>query len=147
RSGWRPASSVSFGSMPIVSACGSLHRVPRLGCRSPSVSREQPLGRELKAGSQRPDWRPETYWPPLPSDADLVGRVRGARRREALREALATGDFSNVDPGVVREALDVEERRAVMGIHPHPPEGEYLPELEDPDLREGEVEIPRLYLA
>jgi len=38
------------------------------------------------------DWRPATYWPPLPSDEDLIGRIRGARRREAVRHALATGD-------------------------------------------------------
>ena len=104
-------------------------------------------GRGLAGESHKPDWRPETYWPPLPSDADLVGRVRGARRREALRYALATGDFSSVDPEIVREALGVEERRALMRIHAHLALGEYLPELEDADLPEGEVEIARLYLA
>ena len=34
-----------------------------------------------------------------------------------------------------------------MRIHPHLALGEYLPELEDADLPEGEVEIARLYLA
>jgi hypothetical protein len=94
-----------------------------------------------------PEWRPETYWPPLPSDDDLVGRVRGARRRELLRHALATGDFANIDPSVLREALSDEERRALLQVHPHLALGEYLPDLEDADLPEGEVEIARLYLA
>jgi len=94
-----------------------------------------------------PDWRPEMYWPPLPHGDDLIGRVRGARRRALLRDALATGDFANIDPGVIREALNVEERRALLQAHPQLALGEYLPELEDADLPEGEVEIARLYLA
>ncbi len=94
-----------------------------------------------------PGWRPETYWQPLPSDEDLIGRIKGARRRELLRDALATGDFANVDPGVLRETLSVGERRALLQAHPQLALGEYLPELEDSDLPEGEVEIARLYLA
>jgi len=92
-------------------------------------------------------WRPETYWPPLPSDEDLIVRINGARRREVLRDALASGDFGGVDPAIVREVLSVEERRALLQAHPQLALGEYLPELEGTDLPEGEVEIARLYLA
>jgi hypothetical protein len=93
------------------------------------------------------DWRPETYWPSLPSDDDLLGRIRGSRRREALREALETGDLASVDPDILREALTADERRALLQAHPHLALGEYLPELEDADLPGGEVEIARLYIA
>lgn len=104
------------------------------------------------AESQKPscyagDWRPATYWPPLPTDEDLVGRIRGAERREQLRVALASGDLTGVDPDLLREALTVGERRALMAAHPYLTLGEYLPELDDQDLPGGEVEIARLYLA
>jgi hypothetical protein len=103
-----------------------------------------PLGLSGSAGDHSVT---ASYWPPLPSDDDLIARIQGAHRRDGLRHALTTGDFSNVDPGIVREALSVEERRALLNVHPHLALGEYLPELEDEDLPEGEVEIARLYLA
>jgi hypothetical protein len=94
-----------------------------------------------------PGWGPETYWPPLPSNDDLLGRIRGARRREAVRDALAAGDLADLDPSILREALSAEERRALLRAHPQLALGEYLPALEDADLPGGEVEIARLYLA
>lgn len=94
-----------------------------------------------------PDWSPATYWPALPSDEDLLQRVSGARRRALVRDALASGDLSSLDPALLRETLTTGERRALLQAHPHLALGEYLPELEDADLPEGEVEIARLYLA
>jgi hypothetical protein len=94
-----------------------------------------------------PGWAPASYWPALPSDEDLVQRVNGARRREELRKALASGDFSAIDPAVLRERLTAQERRELMRAAPHLALGEYLPELEGADLPQGEVEVCRLYLA
>lgn len=111
------------------------------------LSSESALSRMRERQGFDPEWRPETYWPSLPADQDLVSRIRGKQRRELLRAALASGDFSGVDPADVREALTVDERRALMKVHPHLTMGEYLPELEDADLVGGEVEIARLYIA
>ena len=102
---------------------------------------------EKTSSALEPEWRPATYWQPLPSDEDLIARIKGARRRELLRDALATGNFAGIDPSVLRETLSVGERRALLQGHPQLALGEYLPELEDSDLPEGEVEIARLYLA
>jgi hypothetical protein len=92
------------------------------------------------------DWRPD-YWPALPSDDDLVNRIRGARRRKEVRAALQTGDVGDHVAGLLDEALTREEVRALMAVHPHLTLGEYLPDLEDQDMPGGEVEIARLYIA
>jgi hypothetical protein len=94
-----------------------------------------------------PSWRPETYWPQLPTDQDLLGRIRGVHRREAVRAALESGDLAAIDPELLREALTPEERKLLMSLHPHATRGEYLPGLTDQDCPEGEVEIARLHIA
>ena len=92
------------------------------------------------------DWRPD-YWPALPSDEDLVNRIRGARRREIVRSALQSGEVTDLVAWLLAEKLTRDEQRALMAVHPHLTLGEYLPDLEDQDLPQGEVEIARLYIA
>jgi len=88
------------------------------------------------------DFRPETYWPWLPTEEQMLARIKGSVRRATAATVLATGGPAALDPSLFEESLSDEERVAAGGLHPALMGGEYLP-----DSRPEEVEIARIELA
>ncbi len=88
------------------------------------------------------DFRPETYWPWLPTEAQMLARIKGSVRRATAATVLKTGGPAALDPSLFEESLSEEERIAVGGLHPALMGGEYLP-----NSRREEVEIARIELA
>jgi hypothetical protein len=88
------------------------------------------------------DFRPETYWPWLPTEEQMLARIKGSVRRATAATVLATGGPAALDPSLFEESLSDEERLAVGAVHPVLMGGEYLP-----DSRPEEVEIARIELA
>jgi hypothetical protein len=86
------------------------------------------------------DFRPQSYFGPLPLETHLIARVTGHERREMLRAALATGDL-NYPAELQESTLDEAFREKIGRIHPMLMGGEYLPPLED-----DETEIARISL-
>jgi hypothetical protein len=96
-------------------------------------------------------FRPETYWPDLPSEQGVVSQIKGTARRDIARRALAGEDLPRLeDEELYREAMEFvlqdklspEERERWGRINPALMGGEYLP-----DLEAGDVEIVRIELA
>jgi hypothetical protein len=86
------------------------------------------------------EYRPTTYFGPLPLETRLLSRVKGYHRREILRGLLLAGD-QNYPPELHQSALPESSRSAIGRIHPMFMGGEYLPPLAD-----NETEIARVSL-
>jgi hypothetical protein len=86
------------------------------------------------------DFRPRSYFGPLPLETHLIAKVTGQERREMLRAQLAHG--SSDYPAELQEStLDDDLREALGRMHPMLMGGEYLPPLE-----KNETEIARISL-
>jgi hypothetical protein len=83
-------------------------------------------------------YRPPSYFWPLPLDHHLMGTVKGTTRREILRH-LRQGEA--IPQTLAKEALPDELRKAMGRLHPSLMGGEYLT-----DLAAGEIEIARISL-
>jgi hypothetical protein len=88
------------------------------------------------------DFRPDTYWPWLPTEAQILARIKGSVRRATAAAVLETGGPAALDPSLFEESLSEAERIAAGALHPVLMGGEYLP-----DSRTEEVEIARIELA
>jgi hypothetical protein len=88
------------------------------------------------------DFRPDTYWPWLPTEAQMLARVKGTVRRATAAVVLEAGGPAALDPSLFEESLSEKERVAAGRLHPALMGGEYLP-----DSRPEEVEIARIELA
>jgi hypothetical protein len=89
------------------------------------------------------DFRPQTYWPELPSEQTVRAQIKGTVRRD-LAGGMLEGEppmAAGVD-FVFAESLDDATRDAWGSVHPGMLGGEFLP-----DNLEGEVEIARIDLA
>lgn len=87
------------------------------------------------------DSRPANYFWRLRVEQHLLSRVKGAQRKEILKNLLEAGELGDVPEFLTRSALSDEERRALARIHPMLMGGEYLP-----DMEEQEIEIARICL-
>jgi hypothetical protein len=88
------------------------------------------------------EFRPATYWPELPSEQTVLGKIQGEARRSLAERALKGDHAVQELDFVFAEALDAESRRKWGRIHPALMGGEYLP-----PLNKGEIEIARVSLA
>src|SRR5438034_812635 len=71
----------------------------------------------------------------------MLANVKGARRRQAIQEAIATGTVGNLPAKLLADDLPTDLRRFIGALHPSFMGGEYLP-----DADEHEVEIARITL-
>ncbi len=87
------------------------------------------------------DFRPETYFWPLNLETHLLSHIKGAKRREILKAAVARNEIDEVWELIGRSELPEEIREGLGTIHPAFLGGEFLPGRE-----EGEVEVARITL-
>lgn len=88
------------------------------------------------------DFRPRSYFWPLNIETHLRATVRGAERRAALEQYIASGRLDEAPVLVIRDVLTAEERTALGRIHPDLMGGEYLAARS-----KTEVEIARITIA
>ena len=94
-----------------------------------------------KTGEINLEFRPSSYFWPLGLETHLLARIKGAKRKEALKRLIDEGRLDEIPDFLSQSALSDGERRAIGRIHPMFMGGEYLP-----DLEENEVEIARISL-
>jgi hypothetical protein len=88
-------------------------------------------------------FRPETYWPELPTEETVLAQVKGTTRREAAAALLDEPSEMGEEGAdfLLKPGLEEEERDLWGSVHPANLGGEFLPEPED-----DEVEIARIEL-
>jgi hypothetical protein len=86
-------------------------------------------------------FRPESYWDVSDPLQAILVNVKGARRRQMIRDYWEAGAIAELERGLLRDNLAEEDRVGLRKIHPSFMGGEYLP-----DYAEGEVEIARIEL-
>ena len=82
------------------------------------------------------DYRPETYWG---GPEEVVAKLKGQGRREAVQEAIDTGELDEV-PGMIFDEHLAEPLRDLLASH----DPSYLDGEDLPDYLPGEVEIARV---
>ena len=85
------------------------------------------------------DFRPSSYFWPLGLATHLLARIKGAKRKAALKNLIDEGRLDEIPEFLTQSSLSEEERRAIGRIHPAFMGGEYLP-----DLDRTEIEIARI---
>jgi hypothetical protein len=88
-------------------------------------------------------FRPQTYWPGLPSEETIHAQIKGTVRRD-LAKGMLEGKPSTIAGAdfAFEESLDEKTRETWGRVHPDMLGGEFLP-----DYLQGEVEIARIDLA
>lgn len=86
-------------------------------------------------------YRPRDYFGRHDTQTALLTHVKGTARRNALREALDTGQIDEVPDSIKSAALSHETRQFAGSLHPSFMSGEYLPTVID-----REVEIARIHI-
>jgi hypothetical protein len=88
-------------------------------------------------------FQPSSYWAPPSDPLDAALRnVQGRNRRAMIRDYHAEGRLDQLDPALLADRLEPEDRAGLSLIHPSFMGGEYLPRY-----GRGEVEIARIELA
>jgi hypothetical protein len=89
------------------------------------------------------DFQPESYWAAARNPLEAALRnVKGRNRRGMIRDYHEVGNLEELDPTLLTDSLDSEERESLGSIDPPFMGGEYLP-----SSKRGEVEITRIELA
>jgi hypothetical protein len=88
------------------------------------------------------DFRPRTYFWPLSLETHLLAQIKGAERKEMLKNLIATHRLDSLPECLSQPRLSDDARTALGRIHPAYMGGEYLP-----DTRHAEVEIARITIA
>jgi hypothetical protein len=86
-------------------------------------------------------YRPHDYFGRQDQQTALLTQVKGTVRRNALREALETGEVSAVPDVIKNAALSDEARQFIGSLHPSFMSGEYLPKGSA-----RELEIARIHI-
>jgi hypothetical protein len=86
-------------------------------------------------------YRPDDYFGRHDMQVVLLTHVKGTARRDALREALDTGQIDDVPDAIKSAALSDAVRQFAGSLHPSFMSGEYLP-----TGRESEIEIARIHI-
>ena len=92
-----------------------------------------------KTGEINLDFRPSSYFWPLSLATHLLARIKGAKRKDALKRLIDEGRLDDIPDFLAQASLSDVERLAIGRIHPMFMGGEYLP-----DLDKTEVEIARI---
>ncbi len=90
-------------------------------------------------------YRPETYWPDLPTEETVLAQVKGTVRRNVARALLEEADETapdGVGDFLLEPDLGKRGKDFWGSFHPANLGGEFLPGFGD-----GEVEIARIELA
>ena len=87
-------------------------------------------------------YRPKSYFWPLGLATHLLSRIKGAKRRAALKRLIDSGRLEDIPDYLAQSKLGNDERRAVGLIHPAFMGGEYLP-----DVLPNEVMVARTTIA
>ena len=85
------------------------------------------------------DFRPLSYFWPLGIERHLLARVKGDKRKAALKRLIDDGRIDEITQVLAVSSLSDTERRAIGRLHPSLMGGEYLP-----DMDAKEVEIARI---
>jgi hypothetical protein len=85
------------------------------------------------------DFRPSSYFWPLGLGKHLLARVKGAKRKAALKALIDAGRLDEIPDFLAQSSLSEVDRQAIGRIHPMFMGGEYLR-----DLDETEIEIARI---
>jgi hypothetical protein len=102
----------------------------------------KPASPQSPTGGIDLSFRPKSYSWPMGLEKHLLATVKGALRREELKQLLDAGRYDDIPDFLARSSLGEAERRAIGRIHPAFMGGEYLP-----DRAEREVEIARITIA
>lgn len=86
-------------------------------------------------------YRPRDYFGRHDMQTSLLTHVKGTARRDALREALETGQINDVPDGIKTAALSHDVRQFAGSLHPSLMSGEYLPTVSG-----CELEIARIHI-
>ena len=90
----------------------------------------------------RLDYRPARLFWPLDLHTHVLSSIKGAERKEYVREMFEQGREDEIPDVIIQAALEPDVRRVTGAMHPRFMGGEYLP-----DLRPTEVEIARITIA
>ena len=88
------------------------------------------------------NFRPRSYFRPVPLETHLLARIKGTRRKAAVQRLLDGRSGDGIEPWLSDSSLDDLHRQALERAHPAWMGGEYLP-----NLHGFEVEIARITLA
>lgn len=65
------------------------------------------------------DFRPESYWATAHNPLEAALRnVKGRNRRAMIRDYHEAGNLEELDPTLLADSLDPEERESLGAIHP-----------------------------
>ena len=85
------------------------------------------------------EYRPPSYFWPLGLEKHLLARVKGAKRKAALKNLIASGRLDEIPEFLAKSSLSEEDRQAFGRLHPMFMGGEYLP-----TANKEEVEVARI---
>jgi hypothetical protein len=88
------------------------------------------------------NYRPASYFWPLPLATHRLARIKGAERKALARRLAASGRLAELPPELAQSSLSAADRAVQGSLHPAFLGGEFLP-----DLGEREVEIARITIA
>lgn len=86
-------------------------------------------------------FRPVSYFQPAETGGDILSRVKGTARRQAVKRLMAEGRLDEMPEELLKGELDEETRQAVGRIHPSCMGGEYLPSLKGQEVMIASVTI------
>ncbi|HAA47101.1 MAG TPA: hypothetical protein DCE03_01200 [Synergistaceae bacterium] len=79
-------------------------------------------------------FRPVTYFQASETGDDILSKVKGAVRRQAIKGLMAENRLDEMPEELLKEDLDEETRQALGRIHPSFMGGEYLPSLDNEEV-------------
>jgi hypothetical protein len=86
-------------------------------------------------------FRPVSYFQPVETGVDVLARVKGTVRRQAIKRLMAEGRLDEMPEELLKGELDEETRAAVGSLHPSCMGGEYLPSLKEREVMIASVTI------
>jgi hypothetical protein len=87
------------------------------------------------------EFYPPSYFWPMGVEKHLLSRIKGSKRKAALRELIDTGRLDDIPDLLARSALSEAERISIGRIHPAFMGGEYLPDIEAEEVEIARIEI------
>lgn len=90
------------------------------------------------------DYRPEKYWPELPTEETVVAKVKGTVRRNVARQLLKEADETapeEVGDFVLKHDLGEAGKTHFGSFHPSNLGGEFLPDSPDDEIEIARVEL------
>jgi hypothetical protein len=85
------------------------------------------------------NFRPKGYFWPLELQTHIVSSIKGASRKNYVKEMFEEGRQDELPTSVTQPSLSPDLRKATGAVHPSAMGGEYLP-----DRQKDEIEIARI---